>query len=270
LLTRRTASSFFCRCAKSYIDSTNTAAAPRYAAASETAAAPAAPAPAEADAATAATAASAATAAETTATSAAETTATTPAATATSTAAATMTATATAAAARYLREAGDAVFLVEEVECSKTYVGYFLLAKNEALIGRCVQGLGNVRSRNSRCGRASCQRKTKSGGTQGRHTNGFGPTIPLQSLFHPGHAASSMPVFRFQQKIYRFQVPNRKMLRFGQVLRKVEQIHNSLLHLQFQFALMNNAPRRHDRDRVQSGAGAQGTTHCNTSAVGDI
>jgi hypothetical protein len=47
-----------------------------------------------------------------------------------------MTSTAAAAAAaRYLREAAGAVFLVEEVECSKTHVRYFLFAKNEALIG---------------------------------------------------------------------------------------------------------------------------------------
>jgi hypothetical protein len=60
------------------------------------------------------------------------------------------------------------------------------------------------------------------------------------------------------------------MLRFGQVPRKVEQIHNSLLQLLFPFILMNDAPRRHDRDRIQIGAGAQRTTHCNTSAVGVI
>jgi hypothetical protein len=77
-----------------------------------------------------------------------------------------MTAAATAAAAaRYLREAGGAVFLVEEVECSKTYVGYFLFAKNEPLIGYGVQKLRIVRSRRSRCGCASHQRKTQSGGT---------------------------------------------------------------------------------------------------------
>jgi hypothetical protein len=77
-----------------------------------------------------------------------------------------MTATSTAAAtARYLGEAGDATFLVEEVECSQTDVGYFLFAKNEALIGCGVQRLGKVRSCNRRCGCASYQRKTKSGGT---------------------------------------------------------------------------------------------------------
>jgi hypothetical protein len=76
-----------------------------------------------------------------------------------------MTATSTAAAtARYLREAAGAVFLVEDVECSKTHVGHFLFAKNEALIGCGVQRLRNVRSRKSGCGCASHQRKTQSGG----------------------------------------------------------------------------------------------------------
>jgi uncharacterized protein involved in copper resistance len=142
-----TASSLFCQCAKNHIGSTKTAAAPRDAAASNTAAAPA---PAEANAATAAPAASAATAAAN-----ATSTATATSATATATSAAT-TATATAAStaaatARYLGEAAGAVFLVEQVECSQTDVGYFLFAKNEALIGRGVQRLGNVRSRNSGC-----------------------------------------------------------------------------------------------------------------------
>jgi len=160
---------FFCQCAKNYIDSTNTAAAPRYAAASVTAAAPATPTPAEAEAqtaATAATAASTATAATDT-TSNANTTVTSPSTTATSaaaSAAAAMTATSAAATARYLREAGGAVFPVEEMECSKTYVSYFLFAKNEALIGCGVEGLRNVRRRNSGCGCASYQRKTQSGG----------------------------------------------------------------------------------------------------------
>jgi hypothetical protein len=148
------------------IDSTIAAAAPRGAAASVTAAAPNAP----ADAAAAATAASAATAA------------TSAAATATSTAT-----TAAAAAARDLGQAAGAVFLVEDVECSKTDVGYFLFAKNEALIGCGVQRLRNVRSRKSGRGCASRQRKTQSGGAQSRHSSGFGQTLPPRSLLHPGH-----------------------------------------------------------------------------------
>jgi hypothetical protein len=163
-----TAPSFFCQCAKNYIGSTKTAAAPRYAAASDTAAAPTeadADAATEADAATAATATgatatSAATAAEATATSTATTaTATSAATAATATAASTATAT-----ARDLGEAGDAAFLVEQVECSQTDVGYFLFAQNEALIGCGVQRLGNVGIYNRGCGCASHQRKTQSGG----------------------------------------------------------------------------------------------------------
>jgi hypothetical protein len=44
---------------------------------------------------------------------------------------------------------GGAVFPVEEVKCSKTHVGYFLFAKNKALIECGVQRLRNVRSRKS-------------------------------------------------------------------------------------------------------------------------
>jgi hypothetical protein len=181
--------------AKNRIDSTKTTAAPRYAAASVTTAAPNAPAPAAA--ATAATAASTATAA----TAAATSTATTAAATSS---AATTTTSAAAAAARDLREAGGAVFPVEEVECSKTNVRYFLFAENEALIGDGVRRLRNVSRGNSGCGCASRQRKTQSGGTQGRHPSGFGQTLPLRNLLHTGHVASSMQVFRFQLKEFTF------------------------------------------------------------------
>jgi hypothetical protein len=96
------------------------------------------------------------------------------------------------------------VFLVEEVECSETHVRYFLFAKHEALIGCGVQRLRNVRSGNSRCGCASRQRKTQSGGTQGRHASGFGQTLPLRNLLHSGHVTSSMQVFRFQLKEFTF------------------------------------------------------------------
>jgi hypothetical protein len=104
----------------------------------------------------------------------------------------TTSAAAAATAHRYPREAAGPVFLVEDVECSKTHVGYFLFVKNEALIGCGVQRLRKVHSRKSGCGCASHQRKTQSGGAQSRHTSGFGQTLPLRSLLHPGHAASSM------------------------------------------------------------------------------
>jgi hypothetical protein len=55
----------------------------------------------------------------------------------------TTTSTAAAAAAhRYLREAAGAVFLVEDVECGQTHVGYFLFAKSQALIGCGVRDCG--------------------------------------------------------------------------------------------------------------------------------
>jgi len=173
------------------------AAAPRQAAASIAAAAPSAPA-----AATAAAAASAATAA----TSTAATAAATPSA-------ATPTSTTAAAAARDLHEAAAAAFLVEDVECRQTDVRDFLFAENEALIGRGVQRLRNVRGRNRGCGGACPQRKTQSGGAEGRHSRGFGQTLPLRSLLHPGHAAllhasvqdgKILPVFGLQREDFTF------------------------------------------------------------------
>jgi hypothetical protein len=52
-----------------------------------------------------------------------------------------------------------------------------------------------------------------------------------------------MPVFRFQLKI----------LRLAHAPRKLERLHNPLLHIQFPFMLINNAPLCHDHDRIQSG-----------------
>jgi hypothetical protein len=66
-------------------------------------------------------------------------------------------ASAAAAAARHLREAAGAIFPVEEVECRKTHVGHFLFAKNEALIGHGIAGLGAVGRRRRGCGCATDQ-----------------------------------------------------------------------------------------------------------------
>jgi hypothetical protein len=169
--------------------------APRCAAASETTAAPSNATAAKENAPAAATGA--------TATSAATSSTSDAAATTTSAATATTVTSAAAAAARHLREAGGAVFLVEEMERRKTDVGHFLFAKNEALIGYGAQRLRNIGSRNGGCGCATHQRKTQSRGAQCWHTGGFGQTLPLRSLLRPGHVASSMPVFRFELKILR-------------------------------------------------------------------
>jgi hypothetical protein len=134
------------------------------------------------------------------------------AATTTSTATATTMASTAAAAARHLREAAGAVFPVEEVECGKTHVGHFLFAKDEALIRCGVQSLRDVGGRKSRCRCASRQRKTQSSGAQCWHSSGFGQTLPLRSLLHPGHDVSSMPAFRLQlEKILRLVHAPRKL-----------------------------------------------------------
>jgi hypothetical protein len=140
--------------------------------------------------------------------------------------------TAAAAAARFVREAADAVFPVEDVERGKTHVGHFLFVKNEALIGCGVQRLWKVRSRKGGCGCASHQRKTQSGGAQSRHTSAFGQTPPLRNLLHPGH------VVILHVSV---QVPA-EILRLARAPRKLESVHNSLPYIQFPFMLMNNAP----------------------------
>src|SRR6516164_4776316 len=136
--------------------------APRCAAASETTAAP--------ENATAAKENAPAAATGTTAASAATAATSDAAATTTSAATATTVTSTAAAAARHLREAGGAVFLVEEMERRKTDVGHFLFAKNEALIGYGAQRLRDIRSRNGGCGCATHQRKAQSRGAQRRRS----------------------------------------------------------------------------------------------------
>jgi hypothetical protein len=78
------------------------------------------------------------------------------------------------------------VFLIEEIERGETDVGHFLLAKNEALIGRDVVRLRDIGSgyRVRGCAR---QRKTQSGRTERRYRGGFGCARVLRSLLHPWH-----------------------------------------------------------------------------------
>jgi hypothetical protein len=147
----------------------------------------------------------------TTATAGSAATATTSAATTTTSATAATMASAAAAAARHLCEASGAVFLVKKVECRKTYIRHFLFAKNKTLIGCGVQRLRNVGGRKSGCGCASHQRKTQSSSTQRRYAGGFGQALSLRSLLHPGHVASSLPVFSSSQKILRLARPSRKL-----------------------------------------------------------
>ena len=49
---------------------------------------------------------------------------------------------------------------------------------------------------------------------------------------------------------------------FGPCARKLERVHNSLLHIPFPFMLINNAPLRLDHNRIQGGRTLYGTVHC--------
>ena len=73
------------------------------------------------------------------------------------------------------------------MERGETDVLHFLLAKNEALIGRGIVRLQDISSgqRGSRC--TTEQRKTQSGRTQHRHGGGFGRAFLLRSLLDPWH-----------------------------------------------------------------------------------
>ena len=79
------------------------------------------------------------------------------------------------------------VFLIEDMERGETDVGHFLVAKNEALIGRGVVRLRDIGRGYCGCGCASRQRKTQSSGTQRRDGGGFGFALFLRSLLHPLH-----------------------------------------------------------------------------------
>jgi hypothetical protein len=73
------------------------------------------------------------------------------------------------------------------MERGETDVGHFLVAKNEALIGRGVVRLRDIGRGYCGCGCASRQRKTQSSGTQRRDGGGFGFALFLRSLLHPLH-----------------------------------------------------------------------------------
>jgi hypothetical protein len=78
-------------------------------------------------------------------------------------------------------------FLIEEMERGEADVGHFLFAKNEALIGRDVVRLREIRRgyRVRRC--APPQRKSQSGCTEYRGGGDFGCARVLRSLLHHWH-----------------------------------------------------------------------------------
>jgi hypothetical protein len=73
------------------------------------------------------------------------------------------------------------------MERGETDVGHFLIAKNEALIGRDVARFRNISSGYRGRGCAPRQRKTQSGRTECRYGGGFGRARVLRSLLHPWH-----------------------------------------------------------------------------------
>jgi hypothetical protein len=101
------------------------------------------------------------------------------------TAAATAAAAASATASAGHLHAAANVFLIENIERGETDVGHFLLAQNEALIGRDTVRLRDAGSGHRGCGCIARQRKTQSGGTQHLHGGCFGPAFLLRSLLDP-------------------------------------------------------------------------------------
>jgi hypothetical protein len=95
-------------------------------------------------------------------------------------------AAAAAAAAGQLDRAAD-VFPVEEMEGGKTDVGHFLLAKDEALIGRAVVGSWDIGRRRRGCRRATDERQAQSGGAQHFRSGCFACAFLLRSLLDPSH-----------------------------------------------------------------------------------
>jgi hypothetical protein len=100
-------------------------------------------------------------------------------------AATTSASTATAASAGELYAAGKVLF-VEKMERGETDVGHFLFAKNEAVIGRGIVSLRDIRVGHRGRGRATHQRKAQSGGAERRH-GGFCFALLLRSVLDPCH-----------------------------------------------------------------------------------
>jgi hypothetical protein len=77
------------------------------------------------------------------------------------------------------------VFLIENIERGETDIEHFLVAKNEALIGRGIVRVRDAGSGHRGCGRTTHQRKTQSGGTQHLRSGGFGRAFLFRSLLDP-------------------------------------------------------------------------------------
>jgi uncharacterized protein DUF1214 len=93
--------------------------------------------------------------------------------------------TATAATNPGQLHVAASVFPIEDIERGERDIGHFLVAKNEALIGRGVVRLRDTGSGHRGCGCTTRQRKTQSGGTQHLHGGRFGRAFLLRSLLDP-------------------------------------------------------------------------------------
>ena len=101
------------------------------------------------------------------------------------TAAATMAAA--AASASDLHTAAANIFPVEQIERGEADVGHFLFAENEAVIGQAIVGLRDIAGLHRRCGCATGQGKTQSGGAQHTDGGGFACAFWRRSLLGPWH-----------------------------------------------------------------------------------
>jgi hypothetical protein len=70
---------------------------------------------------------------------------------------------------------------------------------------------------------------------------------------HILHPSVKVPVFSFRCSRSSVQVPAEKFYVWLRRHASWNEFTNSLLHIQFPFMLINPAPLRHDRDRVQNG-----------------
>jgi hypothetical protein len=122
------------------------------------------------------------------------------AASATSAAAATPTTSAAAATAPGYLHAAANVFLVEQMERCQADVGDFLVAESDGLSRYIVRCLLHVRCRHCRCGCASHQRQSQSGGPQGRGSS-FCHTLRLRSLLHSSHSR----ILQIVKNVFRVQ-----------------------------------------------------------------
>jgi hypothetical protein len=122
------------------------------------------------------------------------------AAPATSAAAATPATPAAAATAPGYLHAAANVFLVEQMERCQADVGDFLVAESDGLSRYIVRCLLHVRCRHCRCGCASHQRQSQSGGPEGRSSS-FCHTLRLRSLLHSSHSR----ILQIVKNVFRVQ-----------------------------------------------------------------